>query len=120
MKNKYNRSNEPIVWSLFGAGGMLASFLLPILMLITGILVPLEWVNNDIMAYQRVLIFSDSWLGKLILIATISLPVWHGIHRIYHGLRDFGQKRGRIPTFYLCYGFAALVTVVTTLILIRL
>jgi len=120
MKNQYVRSNEPIVWSLFGAGGMLAAFLLPVLMLVTGILVPMGLVGDDVFSYQRVLTFAQSWLGKLILIATISLPVWHGIHRFYHGLRDFGQKKGRKLTFYFCYGFAAAITFCTAVLLLLL
>jgi fumarate reductase subunit D len=35
------RSNEPIFWSLFGAGGMLAALIGPALVFITGIAVPL-------------------------------------------------------------------------------
>jgi fumarate reductase subunit D len=34
------RSNEPIIWLLFGAGGMLSALVAPVLVLITGLLVP--------------------------------------------------------------------------------
>ena len=37
------RSNAPIFWLLFGAGGMLAALLGPVLVAITGIAVPLGW-----------------------------------------------------------------------------
>ena len=35
------RSNEPIFWSLFGAGGMLSALVAPILIFITGIIAPI-------------------------------------------------------------------------------
>lgn len=120
MTKQYVRSNEPIVWSLFGAGGMLAAFILPVLMLITGILVPLELVDPEILSYQRVQAFSAHWLGKIMLIITISLPMWHGVHRFYHVLRELGQKKGRTATFYLCYGFAALISLLTVFLLLTI
>jgi fumarate reductase subunit D len=118
MKKKYIRSNEPVVWGLFGAGGMVAAFLLPVLILVTGILVPLGIVDDNVLSYQRVLTFSEHWLGKILLLITISLSMWHGIHRFYHGLHDFGQENHRRLTFFLCYGFALLITVLTALLLL--
>ena len=35
------KSNEPIWWSLFSAGGMIAAMVFPILIIITGFLIPL-------------------------------------------------------------------------------
>ena len=35
------KSNKPIVWSLFAGGGLLAAFLVPVLIFITGIAAPL-------------------------------------------------------------------------------
>jgi fumarate reductase subunit D len=41
MKPTLKRSNAPIFWALFGAGGMLSALLGPMLVFITGIAVPL-------------------------------------------------------------------------------
>jgi fumarate reductase subunit D len=38
------RTNEPIFWSLFGAGGVVVAFVLPMLILLTGIAYPLGWL----------------------------------------------------------------------------
>ena len=46
------RSNEPIIWLLFGAGGMLSALVGPVLVLITGLLVPLGILPKDTMSYQ--------------------------------------------------------------------
>ena len=48
------KSNEPIWWSLFSAGGMIAAMVFPILIVITGILVPLELVGDDPLNFERI------------------------------------------------------------------
>ena len=42
------RSNKPIFWSLFGAGGMLSALVGPGLIYVTGIAVPLGIVNQEL------------------------------------------------------------------------
>ena len=39
------RSNEPIWWSLFSSGGVVAAFFLPVTLLITAIVVPAGWLK---------------------------------------------------------------------------
>jgi fumarate reductase subunit D len=39
------RSNEPFLWSLFSAGGVVAAFLIPILLLLYGIVFPLGIIS---------------------------------------------------------------------------
>ena len=85
------RSNKPIFWSLFGAGGMLSALIGPMLIFITGIAAPLGYVN---MSYERVLAFEHSVLGKLALFLVIALFLFHGLHRMYHCLHDFGIHVG--------------------------
>jgi fumarate reductase subunit D len=89
------RSNKPIFWSLFGAGGMLSALVGPVLIFVTGIAVPLEIVfKEEIMRYDRVLALAQSGFGKLALLAVISLFLFHGLHRMYHSLHDFGVHVG--------------------------
>ena len=104
----YQRSHEPVVWSLFGAGGMLAAFVTPPLLLCTALLAPLGLLGDGL-AFDRVAAFVNHWLGALILWAVIALPLWHALHRVYHGLHDL--KVGARPLFFvLCYGGALLLT----------
>ncbi len=89
------RSNKPIFWSLFGAGGMLSALVGPMLIFITGIAVPSGFLlNKDAMSYERSLAFVHSGFGKLALLAVISLFLFHGLHRMYHCLHDFGIHVG--------------------------
>ena len=79
------RSNKPIFWSLFGAGGTLSALIGPMLVLITGILVPLSLVlPRSTMTYDRMLAFARNGFGKAALLAVISLFLFHGCHRLYH------------------------------------
>ena len=100
------RSNEPIFWSLFGAGGVIASLILPVLILITGIAVPLGIMPAETLSYERMSGFIDGWFGKLFVFAVISLTFWHAFHRIYHSLHDFGIHAGLGVFRVLAYGIA--------------
>lgn len=84
------RSNKPIFWSLFGAGGMLSALIGPMLVLLVGVAVPLGWLPADTLRYERVLAFAQGWLGKGVLSVVITLFLFHGMHRLYHTLHDFG------------------------------
>ena len=79
------RSHEPVFWSLFGAGGVVSALVLPVLIVITGIAVPLGLIPAEAMSYERMSHFAGSWLAKPILAAVIALPMWHAAHRVYHG-----------------------------------
>lgn len=114
------RSNKPIFWSLFGAGGMLAALIGPMLVYITGLGVPLGLgLPPQTLSYARVLAFAQSGVGKVALLVVISLFLFHGCHRLYHSLHDLGIHigPGRKALFH---GFAALATVVAAILLARI
>lgn len=105
------RSNAPIFWLLFGAGGMLAALVGPVMVLITGVAAPAGFlVPRGLMSYSHVLAFSQNWLGKLLLFAVVSLFLWHAGKRIYHTLHDFGVHTGGLIE-WLCYGLPLLATI---------
>ena len=114
------RSNKPIFWSLFGAGGTLSALIGPMLVLITGILVPLSIVlPQDTMSYDRMLALAQNGFGKAALLAVISLFLFHGCHRMYHCLHDFGVHVGpglkAVFHGFAIIGTAAAVYVLTVL-----
>ena len=88
------RSNEPVFWALFGAGGVVVAFFLPMLIFITGLAVPLGWIPAEDLAYERVLAFASGWPGKLFLVCVISLPLWQSAHRIFLSRHDLNIHRG--------------------------
>ncbi len=110
MKAAMKRSNAPIFWGLFGAGGMLAALFGPVLVFITGIAVPLGLIlPADAMSWPRMQAFAQHWAGKGFLFAIIALFLWHAAHRICHSLHDLGVHAGA-ATRLACYGSAALGT----------
>jgi len=89
------RSNKPIFWSLFGAGGTLAALVGPMLVLITGVLVPLGLLLPvDTMSFERMRAFAQNGFGKATIFVVITLLLFHGFHRLYHCLHDFGVHVG--------------------------
>ena len=114
------RSNEPVFWSLFGAGGVVVAFTLPMLIFITGLAVPLGIIPPEALAYDRIHAFATCWTGKLFILIVISLPLWQSAHRIFLGTHDLGIHRGRELLRWLCYGTALLGTLIPLVLLIRL
>jgi len=114
------RSNAPIFWSMFGAGGMLSALAGPALVFITGIAVPLAiLVPPDLMSYAHAHAFAQHWLGKACLFAFVSLFLWHGVHRIYHSLHDIGIHTGAVAKLF-CYGGALAGTLVAGVALLKI
>jgi fumarate reductase subunit D len=114
------RSNAPIFWGLFGAGGMLAALLGPMLVFITGIAVPLGLLlPRELMSYPRMLAFAQHGAGKGFVFVVIALFAWHAAHRIFHSLHDVGVRRGALAQA-LCYGAAVLITLLAALSLLSL
>jgi fumarate reductase subunit D len=108
----FKRSHVPILWALFGAGGMLAALFGPMLVLITGIAVPLGWLPASIMDYRAIHALAHGAIGKVVLFFGIGLLLWHAAHRIYHSLHDIGIHGGPVARA-LTYGVAALGTLIT-------
>ena len=107
------RSHAPLVWVLFGAGGMLAALLGPVLVFITGIAVPLGWpLSSHLMTYPRMLAFAQHWWARGLLFVIIGLFAWHAAHRIFHILHDVGIQTGTAAKL-ICYGGAIGINVVT-------
>lgn len=113
MSTGLKRSNAPVFWLLFGAGGMLSALAGPVLVLITGIVVPSGLVlSQDTLSYQNMLRFAQSWEGKAFWFLIVVLFLWHAGHRILHSLHDLGVHVG-IGVKLVCYGLPLLATLVT-------
>jgi fumarate reductase subunit D len=112
--DRLKRSNKPVFWSLFGAGGMLSALAGPALVYLTGIAVPLGWADGS---FERVSALAHNGFGKLALFLVISLFLFHGCHRLYHCLHDFGVHVGSgIKAAF--HGFAFLGSVAAVALLI--
>ncbi|CAG21666.1 fumarate reductase subunit FrdD [Photobacterium profundum] len=103
------RSDEPVWWGLFGAGGTWFAMLTPVTILVLGIMVPLGILDADAMSYERVSGFVTSFIGALFTIATLALPMWHAMHRLHHGMHDLKFHTGVVGKI-ACYATAFLVS----------
>ena len=113
------RSNAPIFWGLFGAGGMMAALFGPIMVFITGIAVPLGLLPANTMSYPKMLAFSQNFIGKGFIFVAVSLFMWHAVHRIHHSLHEIGIHPG-FGAKLATYGLALFVTVISAAILLGL
>lgn len=99
------RSNEPPVWLMFSAGGMISGLAFPVLILILGILLPFGLVQPD-----NIIAFAQHWFGKLVILALTIFPMWAGLHRIHHGMHDL---KVHVPAgSWIFYGLATLYSVI--------
>ncbi len=114
------RSNAPIFWLLFGAGGMLSAVFGTVLVFITGLADPLGLgLPPDLLSYPHVMAFARNGVGKGLLWVVISLFAWHAAHRIFHSLHDLGVHTGALARL-ACYGGAALLTAISAAALLSL
>ena len=102
------KSNKPIVWGLFAAGGTFTAFVTPALVMIT-LLAALGYVPQ-LLAYENMHSFAAHWLGKLVLFAIIFLSLWHAAHRLRITLHDFGLRSDRLAATaaYVAAGLGSL------------
>ncbi|WP_281630299.1 fumarate reductase subunit FrdD [Vibrio sp. St2] len=113
------RSDEPIWWSLFGAGGTWFAMITPVTVLVLGILVPMGVIDAEAMSYERVTAFATSIIGALFIIGTLALPMWHAMHRIHHGMHDLKIHAG-LAGKVGCYTFAGLISALSVIFILML
>ncbi|HDR1022300.1 TPA: fumarate reductase subunit FrdD [Pasteurella multocida] len=87
MDKSPKRSNEPVVWLLFGAGTTVSAMFYPVLVLLIGLLIPFGLISPENMF--ELLAFLQTGFGKLVLLVLLIFPMWGAMHRIHHGLHDF-------------------------------
>ena len=111
------RSNQPVYWALFGAGGMMSALFGAGLAFMTGIAIP-EGIGPGaaLSDYDRALAVVHSLPGRLFLFAVVTLFLWHAAHRVHHTLPDFGLRQGTLA-WLGCYGVALAGTLVAVLAL---
>lgn len=106
---------ETIWWAVFAQGGVVAGMLAPILIVITGILVPAGLVTA-----KGLLELFHNPLTRIVLFVFISLSLFHAAHRLIFTLADLGLKHIRGILAVLLYGLAFIGTAAAVPILIRL
>ena len=109
------KSNEPLFWSLFSAGGVVAAFFIPVTLILTGVAVPAGWIKED-----DLLLLVRHPLTRMYLFVLISLPLFHWAHRFRYVAADLGLKALGVALPIVCYGVAILGTALAAYVLMRL
>ena len=91
-------SNEPFFWAIFSAGGMIVAFLMPVLIVITGFVVP-----AGVVEFEQLDNLFGNWLVRLIIFGVAFFTFMHAAHRIRHTLKDLGLRSIATPLAVLCY-----------------
>lgn len=111
------RSNKPVVWSLFAAGGTVAAFVLPALVFIT--LMAGYGHAPKALSYETMRAFAGGWFGGPALFVVIALCLWHSAHRLRTALHGLGL-RADTAVAVVGYGIAAAGTLLSAYYLLRI
>jgi len=105
------RPVEPLLWTLFSGGGVVAAFFVPVLLFLFALAFPLGWLTPP--SYDALHQFVALPITRLVLFVLCSLPLFHWAHRFRYTLYD-GLQIKHLNEFInvFCYGGAILGTVV--------
>jgi fumarate reductase subunit D len=109
------KSNEPFRWAFFGAGGLVAAFLMPAMIILTSIAVTADWLTEE-----RLWALLSNPLVRIYLFIVISLPLFHWAHRFRYVLEDLGGKPIRSLIAVTCYGSATVGALLAAALVLRL
>ena len=111
------KSNKPIVWGPFAAGGTLTAFLIPALIVLT--LLAASGHTPDLLTYERLHAFAGHWLVKLALTGVVFLSLWSAAHRLRITCYDLGMRSDALVATVV-YAVALAGTAVALFALVRI
>jgi fumarate reductase subunit D len=111
------KSNKPIIWGTFAAGGELVSLIMPVLILLT--LLAATGHVPAIFGFEKLHAFAAGWFGKLAIFVVLFLSLWSQAHRLRITCFDFGLRADGLVAFVM-YILAALGSVATVVYLVRI
>ncbi len=99
------KSIEPLLWTLFSAGGVLAALFVPVHLFLFGLALPLGWLPPP--GHEHLLALLRHPLTRVYLFVLCTLALFHGAHRFRYTLYDGLQiKHLNEVINLLCYGGA--------------
>jgi fumarate reductase subunit D len=110
------KSNKPIVWGPFAAGGTLTAFLTPVLILLT-LLAAFGHVP-ELLAYERLHAFAGHGIIKLVIVGVVFLSLWSAAHRLRITCYDLGIRADTLVAGVL-YAAALIGTLASAVFLMR-
>lgn len=111
------KSNKPIIWGTFAAGGELVSLVTPVLILLT--LLAATGHVPAMLTYAKLHAFAAGWFGKLVIFGILFLSLWSQAHRLRITCFDFGIRADGLVAFVF-YLLAAIGSLATVMYLARI
>lgn len=109
-RNVRKRPIEPLLWTLFSAGGMVAALVLPALVLFNGLAVGFGWIEP--LSYESIRQFVAFPVSRALMFIVLSLSLFHWGHRFRYTLYDGLQLKHLNELISVtCYGSAVLGTI---------
>jgi fumarate reductase subunit D len=110
------KSIEPLLWTLFSGGGVVAALLVPIHLLIFGLVIPLDFVSEP--EHRHLLDLLRHPLTRVYLFVLCTLALFHAAHRFRYTLYDGLQiKHLNEVINAACYGGAIIGSLLTCYLL---
>ena len=117
-------SNEVLWWSLFSAGGVMATMFIPAFVIVTGLALPTKDNADANDRYDQLHGLFQGWFGWIIVRGALSviifLCLFHCAHRIRHTLMDLGLRKHDDMIKVACYLLALAGTAAAVVMLVRL
>lgn len=112
-------TNEAFWWGLFSAGGVMAAIFVPVLMVVTGFVMPYRFNPEEgrLIQYETLAAVLDFWLFKIALVGVILLIAIHCAHRIRHIVMDIMGRPWDMPLRFVCYGGAFVTALVAAVVM---
>ena len=112
----HKRSNEPFLWMLFSAGGVVSAMLMPIHLFLFALAIPLGWLDPP--SYESLLALLRHPITRIYLFVFCCLPLFHWARRFRFTLYDGLQIKHLNELINIfCYGGAVLGTAVAAYLL---
>lgn len=113
------RSNEPFLWLLFSAGGVVSAMLMPIHLLLFGLAFPLGWLQAP--DYESLRALAGHPVTRVYLLIFCALPLFHWAHRFRFTLYDGLQIKHLNELINIfCYGGAVVGTALAAYFILKI
>jgi fumarate reductase subunit D len=111
------KSNKPIIWGPFAAGGTITALLTPVLILLT-LLAALGRVPSGL-GYDELRAFASHPLAKALIFVVLALSLWSAAHRLRITFYDFGVRQDGLVAaiVYLAAAIGTIVLIATLWVL---
>ncbi len=113
------RTGEAFWWSLFAVGGVLAALFVPVLVVMTGFVLP-NAGDTTPERYEQIRAAFGFWPVRILLVVVVALAFFHCVHRIRHVLMGLGLRSADRVLAVICYAGALAGTVAMLIVVFRL